>query len=71
MTELDIQKVLEGDKGADQQVDMLKRVIYMTVNRAFDSVKVASTPGVHVRSAGPRPFISYDTNSTERSQRDT
>lgn len=70
MTELDIQKVLEGDKGADAQVEMLKRVCFMQISRAFDSVKVAATPGFQVRSAGPRPFISHDPDSSERYQRD-
>lgn len=71
MTELDIQKVLEGEKGEDAQVDMIKRVCFMQINRAFDAIKVSATPGFQVRSAGPRPFISYDPDSRRRYQRDS
>lgn len=66
MTELDIKDVLDGNRGSSSQVDMLKRVMEQQINRAFDAVKVSATPGIQVRNAGQRPFVSHDPSSRTR-----
>lgn len=68
MTELDIKDILDGNRGSNPQIEMLKRVIEQQIDRAFDAVKVSATPGIQVRNAGKRPFVSHDPSSRTRYQ---